>query len=89
MRFGGGELRHAERCRRDLRAGSRRAVRIRDELPGATLNGKPLKLDGERSLADGMLGIGANLRVAPEAITGFLNGLLHQGGMFIRNGSGP
>jgi myo-inositol-1(or 4)-monophosphatase len=67
---------------------------VRDELftaslgSGATLNGSPLRLTDERSLVDGMLGIGANHRVPPEAITGFLNALLHEGGMFIRNGSG-
>jgi myo-inositol-1(or 4)-monophosphatase len=67
---------------------------VRDELfasalgMGARLNGAPLHLSGERSLLDGVLGIGANHRVPPEIITGFLNALLHQGGMFIRNGSG-
>jgi len=67
---------------------------VREELfsgalgAGAELNGAPLALTGERSLIDGVLGIGANHRVPPEVITGFLNALLHEGGMFIRNGSG-
>lgn len=55
---------------------------------GAALGERPLRLTGHHSLVDGVLGIGANLRVPPEAITGFLNALLHEGGMFIRNGSG-
>src|SRR5262249_50562600 len=55
---------------------------------GATLNESTLRLTEAHSLVDGVLGIGANHRVPPEAITGFLNALLHEGGMFIRNGSG-
>jgi myo-inositol-1(or 4)-monophosphatase len=67
---------------------------VRDELfaaslgSGAMLNDKSINLTAERSLVDGLLGIGANHRVPPEAITGFLNALLHEGGLFIRNGSG-
>lgn len=67
---------------------------VRDELyaaalgQGASLNGTILRLSDQRSLVDGVLGVGANHRVAPEAITGFINALLHEGGMFIRNGSG-
>jgi myo-inositol-1(or 4)-monophosphatase len=45
-------------------------------------------VDAGRGLAEGLLGLGANHRVPPEAVSAFLHGLLTQGGMFIRNGSG-
>jgi len=55
---------------------------------GATLNGKPIRPSDSDSFADGMMGIGYSTRTAPTPVIRFLDGLLTEGGMFIRNGSG-
>ncbi|TAM51331.1 MAG: inositol monophosphatase [Paraburkholderia sp.] len=41
-----------------------------------------------RSVRDGVLGVGFSHRVEPDAFVPFLDRLLRDGGMFIRNGSG-
>ncbi|SNB74217.1 myo-inositol-1(or 4)-monophosphatase [Arboricoccus pini] len=67
---------------------------VRDETfkamsgKGAWLNDVPLRLDPNRTLTDGLLGVGANLRVDPALIASFIERLMRAGGMFIRNGSG-
>ncbi len=55
---------------------------------GATLNGKPLKLDASRTIRDAVTGIGANNHVTPAAVASIVEKLLEAGGNFIRNGSG-
>lgn len=55
---------------------------------GATLNGKPIRPSDADSFADGMVGIGYSTRTTPTPVIAFLDGLLNDGGMFIRNGSG-
>lgn len=55
---------------------------------GATLNGRPIHVAGDRTLQNGVLGLGANHRVPSAVVTGFVGRLLDEGGMFIRNGSG-
>lgn len=55
---------------------------------GAFLNGLPIRVEPLRDLRSGLLGVGANLRVPPRLISGFIDRLLESGGMFIRNGSG-
>ncbi|MDH3229240.1 MAG: inositol monophosphatase [Alphaproteobacteria bacterium] len=55
---------------------------------GATLNGQPIRPSDADSFADGMVGVGYSTRTAPAPALEFLAGLLADGGMFIRNGSG-
>ena len=55
---------------------------------GATLNGKPLTLDPQRTIRNAVTGIGANHHVAPAVISRLVEALLEAGGTFIRNGSG-
>lgn len=55
---------------------------------GATLNGKPLTLDPQRTIRNAVTGIGANHHVAPAVIGRLVEALLEAGGTFIRNGSG-
>ncbi len=55
---------------------------------GASLNGKPLRLDPTRTIQNAMTGIGCNTYVAPERVGQIIAGLLGIGGNFIRNGSG-
>ncbi|MCD2185333.1 inositol monophosphatase family protein [Rhizobium sp. GN54] len=55
---------------------------------GATLNGKPLLLDGSRNIRNAVTGIGANNYVAPQVVAKMVEDLLSAGGNFIRNGSG-
>lgn len=55
---------------------------------GATLNGKPLKLDSTRTIRNAVTGIGANNYVTPQVVAGIVENLLSAGGTFIRNGSG-
>lgn len=55
---------------------------------GAALNGKPLKLDGTRTIRNAVTGIGANHHVAPAVVALIVEKLLDAGGNFIRNGSG-
>lgn len=55
---------------------------------GASLNGKPLRLDPTLTIQNAMTGIGCNTYVAPERVGQIIAGLLGIGGNFIRNGSG-
>jgi myo-inositol-1(or 4)-monophosphatase len=55
---------------------------------GATLNGRPIRPGDADSFADGMVGVGYSTRTAPAPAIEFLDRLLADGGMFIRNGSG-
>jgi myo-inositol-1(or 4)-monophosphatase len=55
---------------------------------GATLNGKPLKLDPTRTIKNSVTGIGANNYVTPAVVAKMVEDLLSSGGNFIRNGSG-
>ena len=55
---------------------------------GATLNGKPLRLDGSRTIRNAVTGIGANNHVAPQVVAKVVEDVLSAGGTFIRNGSG-
>jgi myo-inositol-1(or 4)-monophosphatase len=67
---------------------------VRDELFAggigipATLNGQPMPRHPGKSLRDGITGMGYNTRIAPEAFLRPFEGLLRQGGMFFRDGSG-
>lgn len=55
---------------------------------GATVNGQPIRPSGADSVADGMVGVGYSTRTAPAPAIAFLDRLLAEGGMFVRNGSG-
>ena len=55
---------------------------------GATLNGEPLRLGASLTLQNGLTGIGANQRVAPEKVGALISGLMAAGGNYIRTGSG-
>jgi myo-inositol-1(or 4)-monophosphatase len=55
---------------------------------GATLNGRPMRVAETVTLQSGVLGLGANHRVPAAVIATFVEKLLAEGGMFIRNGSG-
>jgi myo-inositol-1(or 4)-monophosphatase len=67
---------------------------VRDELFAggigipATLNGRPVPRHPGKSLRDGITGMGYNTRIPPEAFLRPFEGLLRQGGMFFRDGSG-
>lgn len=55
---------------------------------GATLNDKPLRLDGSRNIRNAVTGIGANNYVTPQAVAKIVEDVLSACGNFIRNGSG-
>ena len=55
---------------------------------GATLNGKPLRLDPSRTIRNAVTGIGANNYVTPRTVARVVEDLLSAGGNFVRNGSG-
>lgn len=55
---------------------------------GAYCWDKPLRVHSGTSLKDGVLGVGTSFRVPVEAFVPFLESVLRDGGMFIRNGSG-
>lgn len=55
---------------------------------GAYCRDKPLRVHSGTSLKDGVLGVGTSFRVPVEAFVPFLESVLRDGGMFIRNGSG-
>lgn len=55
---------------------------------GAFLNGAPMRVDHQVTIASGLLGVGANFRVPRGQVTRFIDLLLEGGGMFIRDGSG-
>lgn len=55
---------------------------------GASVNASPMRTSSAGSVRDGLLGVGFSHRVKADAFVPFLERLLAQGGMFIRNGSG-
>jgi myo-inositol-1(or 4)-monophosphatase len=55
---------------------------------GAHVNGVPIATAGASAFSDGPLGVGFSHRVSADAIVPFIEALLREGGMFIRNGSG-
>lgn len=55
---------------------------------GAFCGPKPLRVHPGTALKEGVLGVGTSFRVGTEAFIPFLERVLHDGGMFIRNGSG-
>jgi myo-inositol-1(or 4)-monophosphatase len=55
---------------------------------GARLNGRPLMLDGKKTIRNAVTGIGANHHVSPAAVGKIVEDLLSRGGNFIRLGSG-
>lgn len=54
----------------------------------ATLNGKPVPRHPGKSLREGITGMGYNTRITPEQFLRPFEGLLREGGMFFRDGSG-
>lgn len=55
---------------------------------GAYVNDEPIRVSDAQSLKDGVLGVGFSHRVTPAVFVPFLQHVLEDGGMFIRNGSG-
>ena len=55
---------------------------------GAFLGQQPIEVHSGESLKDGVLGVGTSFRVGIADFIPFLEGVLREGGMFIRNGSG-
>lgn len=55
---------------------------------GAQMNGRAISVDRDTDLQHGLTSIGANSRVPPQLISGFVAQLLAEGGMFVRSGSG-
>lgn len=56
---------------------------------GAYLNDLPIHtLDPAENVQDGLVGLGMSHRVPPKTILPFLEQLLSEGGMYVRNGSG-
>ncbi|MGB1238802.1 MAG: inositol monophosphatase family protein [Pseudomonadales bacterium] len=55
---------------------------------GATLNDKAISVANVQQITEGMTGVGFSHRVKPETCLHFLDKLLHQGGMYVRSGSG-
>ncbi|MGU3400964.1 inositol monophosphatase family protein [Brucellaceae bacterium D45D] len=66
----------------------------RDELfaalsgRGAEMNGRAISVDLATDLQHGLTSVGANGRIPPSMISGFIDNLLQEGGMFVRSGSG-
>ncbi len=55
---------------------------------GSTLNGRPLRLHGDLTLATGLTAIGASSTTSPDAAATAIRHVMTEGGMFFRNGSG-
>jgi myo-inositol-1(or 4)-monophosphatase len=55
---------------------------------GATLNGRPIAVDGVGRLDTGLIGLGVSHRAPSNATAGVVLRLLEAGGIFIRSGSG-
>ena len=55
---------------------------------GAWLNDAPIAPHPATTVKEGVMGVGTSHRVTPAVFLPFLNALLSDGGMFIRNGSG-
>jgi len=55
---------------------------------GAFCGARPMRVHPGETLKDGVLGVGTSFRVGVEDFIPFLESVLRDGGMFIRNGSG-
>ncbi|MDQ0509871.1 myo-inositol-1(or 4)-monophosphatase [Angulomicrobium amanitiforme] len=55
---------------------------------GATLNGRPIRVDTRTDLRHGLTSVGASFRVPAQLIAAVIRRLLEAGGMFVRGGSG-
>ena len=55
---------------------------------GAFCGAKPMRVHPGETLKDGVLGVGTSFRVGIEDFIPFIESVLRDGGMFIRNGSG-
>ncbi|WP_102227080.1 inositol monophosphatase family protein [Acidimangrovimonas sediminis] len=55
---------------------------------GATLNDRPIRVAGAQTLADGLVGIGANDRISNQSFGTFLAAFGDAGGAWVRYGSG-
>lgn len=55
---------------------------------GTFLNGRRQPVPSAQSVRDGLFGTGFSQRARPEDLVPFIDGLLREGGMFMRNGSG-
>jgi myo-inositol-1(or 4)-monophosphatase len=55
---------------------------------GATLNDKPIKARDAQTLNDGIVSVGYSNRTKPKELIRMMSGLLENGGMYHRNGSG-
>ena len=55
---------------------------------GARLNDAPIRPHPATTVKEGVMGVGTSHRVTPADFLPFLQALLSDGGMFIRNGSG-
>lgn len=55
---------------------------------GATLNGKRITVRNAQSLNDGIVSLGYSNRTTPAQLLHMMKGLLENGGMYHRNGSG-
>lgn len=55
---------------------------------GAWLNETPIRPHPAATVKEGVMGVGTSHRVTPAQFLPFLDALLSDGGMFIRNGSG-
>jgi myo-inositol-1(or 4)-monophosphatase len=55
---------------------------------GSTLNGRPLRLHGDLTLATGLTAIGASSTTSPDTAATAIRQVMSEGGMFFRNGSG-
>lgn len=55
---------------------------------GATLNGKRMKIDDQRKLSEGTIGVGYSNRVDDKGIVRLVTALVDEGSMFLRNASG-
>jgi myo-inositol-1(or 4)-monophosphatase len=55
---------------------------------GATLNDKPIKVRDAKTLNDGIVSVGYSNRTKPSELIQMMTGLLENGGMYHRNGSG-
>jgi len=55
---------------------------------GALLNDKSIAVSTATSVSQGMIGVGFSHRVEPHSCLYFLDKLLHQGGIYVRSGSG-
>ena len=55
---------------------------------GATLNGKVIRARDAKTLNDGIVSVGYSNRTTPKQLMHMMSGLLENGGMYHRNGSG-